>query len=343
MIRQVFNPESVSRLQRTLGKSGRRELARRLEVITASGPLPSDPGSAYNLRRILAEKAALDTYLEAADLCGMLDNETLGKLRDPNPNNYRSARAEALACWFFAGRLGLQVHPRPAGRNGCVLDLRLVRDVGGDVYVEIKAPYVEPPANQGWSGNDACAMVGALQSAQGQFASGQTNLLCIVPEVRVPVAAERNQLVEAFIGQPVMSFKVDVRTGAPVGDTRTVFRPDGRFVRGAKKEFTRVSAVVSIEEVIEEQAHEGKISRRAYEAALARGDERILWAAALEWLQMRYSGDHRLWVGHQVIVLHNPFAECPLDEDLFEGFPQLVVRGDNMVWTDRIDGRHPHQ
>ncbi|MCC7538907.1 MAG: hypothetical protein IT379_21960, partial [Deltaproteobacteria bacterium] len=40
------------------------------------------------------------------------------------------------------------------------------------------------------------------------------------------------------------------------------------------------------------------------------------------------------WVEHAVLVLHNPYAQCALDEAVFKPFPQLVVRGFEMTWTD---------
>jgi hypothetical protein len=33
-------------------------------------------------------------------------------------------------------------------------------------------------------------------------------------------------------------------------------------------------------------------------------------------------------------VVHNPHAQVKLDECVFASFPQLVVRGDRMEWTD---------
>lgn len=37
---------------------------------------------------------------------------------------------------------------------------------------------------------------------------------------------------------------------------------------------------------------------------------------------------------HTALVVHNPYAQLPISEDLFQGLPQLVRRGNQMLWTD---------
>ena len=98
-------------------------LRRRFDVLSASGPYPAERSRRWKLRVLRAEKAALEAYLDAALACGVLDREMLGLLRGPDPDGYRAAVSECMACWVLAAKVRLRVGPRPDGRRGKQLDL----------------------------------------------------------------------------------------------------------------------------------------------------------------------------------------------------------------------------
>jgi len=320
-------------------------LRHRYAVLSAHGPYPSDATAAFRLRCLRAERASWEAYVDAAAATGLLDDDLRGRLCGFDEAGFRSALSECLACWLFAGKLGLKVTPRPAGRRGQVLDLR-VEHSAGPFNVEAKAPRTALPAGTTvWSGNDAQALVACLKDANRQFAEGTTNVLVITPDFKVPVSSDRYQLVQAFIGEFALSFPVNVKTGAAAAEPKNVFLPRGSFVRsrgrrpdGQRDErpaYTRVSAVVCIEERIENPAeHRGRYTSEQVAEAGARGDKRIVYEALYEAMVLARRNAGQLWVEHNVFVLHNPRAQQRLDETVFAAFPQFVVRGDHMEWTD---------
>lgn len=316
-------------------------LRRRYEVLTASGPYPSDPHLRWKVMALRAEKAALEAYLDAARATDVLDDEVLGRLRGSDADGYRSAVAECMACWFFAAKLGMRVGSKPDGRRGRRLDLSAVSELTGDeLHVEVKAPSVEIPPNRHWSGNDSAVLVQCLRAANDQFDEGRANVLVVAPQFRTPIFIERDQLVEAFIGQPVAVVAVALGD-EPAPEPEVVFRPDGHLVRpgkttpaGREPRFTRVSAVVTIEDVLAEKQHASKFTPEQIHETSDRGDNRIIAEVFWEHLARRRRDDHAAWVEHRAFVVHNPFAKTPIDEAVFQSLPQLVRRGSEMRWTD---------
>lgn len=264
----------------------------------------------------------------------------LSRLRGHDAVAYRAAIAECMACWVLAGKLGMPVSSKPSGRNQKVLDwLAEHTPARQSLHVEVKAPFVEAPEDA-WSGSDAPVLVGCMRRANDQFEAGRVNVLIVVPELRTPVYAEREQLVEAFIGQPMITWSVDRKTGGSIGDTRNIFRPDGalvarhRWPAGFSPRFTRLSAVVTIEEFLAEKVHDGAVTAEELADAQRRGDPSVAHRIIHEYFSRSLRPDHAEWIEHHVFVLHNPFAQNPLDEAIFARYPQLVVRGPHMVWTD---------
>jgi hypothetical protein len=138
---------------------------------------------------------------------------------------------------------------------------------------------------------------------------------------------------------------VNVKTGAAVGEPKNVFLPRGSLVRSRGRRpdgqpedrpaYTRVSAVVCIEERIENPAeHRGRYTREQVAEAGARGDERIVNEALWDAIVLTRRNADQLWIDHNVFVLHNPHAQKELDESVFTAFPQFVVRDEHMEWTD---------
>ncbi|MBI4600914.1 MAG: hypothetical protein HY721_03040 [Planctomycetes bacterium] len=251
-----------------------------------------------------AHRAAWEGYLTAAHACGLLDGESRNDLRarltGKDDAGFRSAMAECLACWFFAAKLGLPVEPRPSGRGGSVLEL-LIRLSDGDLHAEVKAPYRELPAGRIGYGDDSDALAKCLEQAEKQFAKGVRNVLFLVPRLRTQVFALSRQLIQAFHGEFRFVAPIDVAKGEAVGPLRPEFFPEGRFLklrRGGKPCYTRVGAVISVEEDIDESP-----------------------------------GDH--WViAHKAMVVHNPEAMDPIPESIWGAYPQLVRRGERIEWTD---------
>jgi len=281
------------------------------DVLTAGGPPPTDALVAERVARRRASRAALDVYVSAADACGLLDRNMVERLRSTEERNYRSARAECVACWLLAGRLGYPVAPVVGGgRDRKQLEFSATTP-HGQLVVEVKASRVDIPKGGSWSGDDFRALEKDMRDASGQFGKGTRNLLVLVPQLRTPVYSDREQL-EKLIGDRVLFVPVATERGVEVPPPHAGFVPRGRFVRFGKTDnttgtrlpaHTRVSAVMSIET--------GLV-----------GDARGV-----------------LYVDHRVVVVHNPNAEQPVDPATFGSYPQLVrVSDTDMAWTDRTEG-----
>jgi hypothetical protein len=343
-IDDIFSPQVLAEYERGLSRT-KGLLRHRHAVLSAHGPYPSDPSAAFRLRCLRAERASWEAYVDAAAATGLLDDDLRGRLRGFDKSGFRSSLSECLACWLFAGKLQLKVTPRPAGRRRKVLDLR-VEHLTRPFDVEAKAPKTEvPEGTTVWCGNDAPTLAGCLKDANEQFAEGTTNVLVVTSEFKVSVSSDRYQLVQAFIGEFALSFPVNVKTGASAGEAKNVFLPRGSFVRsrgrkpdGQRDErpaYTRVSAVVCIEERIENPAeHRGRYTSGQVAEAGARGDERIVYEALYDAVVLARRNADQLWIEHNVFVVHNPRAQRRLDESVFAAFPQFVVRDEHMEWTD---------
>lgn len=173
-LRAVFTSDVIAIWRKNLTP----ELVKRLEILCACGPYPSDPARAAEVRCLRAKKAAWEVYLFTAFACGMFEgnrgNDLRGRLTSTDADDFRSAMAECLVCWFLAGKSKLPVDSEAPGRNGRALDMRLVTDQG-EIGVEVKSPFRErpkpPPGKRGvfWSGDDADKIAEALESANKQF------------------------------------------------------------------------------------------------------------------------------------------------------------------------------
>lgn len=281
-----------------------------VEVLAAGGPPPSDDAYLADVvARRRACKAALDAYVTAADASGLLDANMVERLRSSEERNFRSARAECVACWLLAGKLGYPVAPVVGGgRAGKQVEFTATTP-HGPLTIEVKAPRVDIPPGGIWSGNDADTLATVMREAAGQFGKGRCNVLVIVPQLRTPVYARREQL-ERLIGDRVMFVPVRTDPNGDVPEPHPGFVPRGLLVRPGKDgpngtrlpAHTRVSAVVSIETGLSERGG-------------------------------RWFEDHR------VTVVHNPNADVPVPDATFARFPQLVrVSDEEMVWTDRTEG-----
>lgn len=303
----------------------------RLDVLTAHGSAPSDPDAARQLKRRRARRAAFETYVEAANLCGLLDANMVGRLRSVEERNFRSALSECVACWVFAGMLGYGVSPREGGgRPGKQLEFAVTAPADSFV-VEVKAPTVERPAGNSWSGDDAHVLEAALKDAASQFGKGTKNVLVIAPSLRTSVWSDRDQLVKALIGEPVVIVHVPLDS-ASRGYSKPGFAPRGRLVRPGKMgpdgtrlpAHTRVSTVMVVEVVEAERAELEPLPAESVERQLA------------EWVRRRFSEENAFWPAHRVLVVHNPNADMPISSETFARFPQLVkISETDMAWTDR--------
>lgn len=147
-IDDVFTPEVVASFAATL--DGATPLAKaRYEILTAHGPFPAADRPAYWLRHLRAQRAAWEAYIDAAAATGVLDEDVTQRFRGRNDDNIRSAHAECLAAWFFAGKrgyaltppvsvkavvafvVGLRVDPcRELARDSFLISLRVEEDLG---------------------------------------------------------------------------------------------------------------------------------------------------------------------------------------------------------------------
>jgi hypothetical protein len=346
-MRDVFTYQVLSSWRGSQAPSP--ELAFRLQVVEAHGPYPCDPQKADSLRSLRALKAAWETYLCAAFASSMFVGEKgkdlLGRLRGMDDDGFRSAMAECMVCWFFAGRMRLPVTPNAEGRGSRNLEFRIITGDGG-IGVEVKAPFREAPmplpgkSTACWVGDDADKITQCLEAANRQFDKNGPNLLAITPRLRMRVFSQRRDLVKAIYGDSKIVVPINIQTGEP-GPTGVEFFPDGKFLNttrpGGKPMkadglpgYRRISAVVTIEEkIVEAHPYPSPF------ALLAREHLDEIWPIWKRENRLHYSSDNRKWVEHDVLVLHNPFAYHPVSSVMWEDIPQFVEVDGEMKWTDK--------
>jgi hypothetical protein len=243
-----------------------------------------------------ARRAAWCSYVVHADAAGLLDRDLAERLTSESDDDFRGALAECLAVWFFAQRLDVTLR-RHVGSGGDF-------EAEGPLRFEVKSPYV-PVFGNTISGDDAEALGASIKKAGKQLEPGLANIVVIVPMLRTPVWMDRHQLVKATLGEWTMAVSVGMSPGAAAVEPEPVFLQEGKLAKlfpagdGTMKALhRRVAAVVVIEEEL-----------------------RVVAAKPV--------------VDHLVHAVHNPFATREAPERLFKGYPQLVVRGEGMLWTDR--------
>lgn len=258
-LRWVFTPEVVARLARAGGCS--ELLLYRLGAITHPPESRSSPWQCSLCWRQHCWETYLQTALDSGQFEGDNGNDLLSRLRGRDDAGFRSAMAECVAAWFFEESLDLRIGRRPEGRGSRKLDLLLYGIDGERVCVEVKAPRPEPPPERGPGvrvkvGDDADALVSALDQANKQFEKETQNLLVIVPQLFLSVFECRYQFFRAFYGEEKISIPLDATKGGPAGPPTVVFSPEGRLLKTYRSDglrlpaprFTRVGGVLCLEE-----------------------------------------------------------------------------------------------
>jgi hypothetical protein len=300
----VFTPEVVADLQQRQAKSPTDLLNWRLAILQAGGLDPSRLN-----QELRAFKAAWEAYLTAAFTIGLFDGkhgaDLRARLAGPDDINFLSAISECFAAWYLAGHRRLQLLGRPAGQGKRCLEFSIVC-VGGNINVEVKAPY-RPLTPEFFWGDDSDLLEGALLAASKQFAKGQRNLLVVHPRLRLSIFPQfRIPLERAFVGEEVIRIPIDPRTGGPAGPTTMVFKESGRLlkrwrqpppVRLPQPRYTRVSALLCLNEYEEN----GEVKSRA-------------------------------------LFVHNPNAERPLPREMWRGIPEFFRDGYRWRWSDEEQG-----
>lgn len=301
-IDRIFNASVLARLERIRRAPGPRfdsagdRFRRRHEALAAV--------SATTASFWRALRSAWAEYLDAADACGLLkDTELVSALTGDDDDAFRAALAECTTAWYLTAVVGLNLLPKPDGKTRKNIDFRATGP-GLEFDVEVKAPHV-PIMNQVFCGSDAEAIVASIKKAGAQFQKGHPNLLVLVPNLRTPINMDRDQLVNAAIGDWAISVPISLELETDQRPSEMVFVQNGKLARLFSKpdgttstDHTRISAVMSIEEI------------------MFPADD---WSVKLE---------------HRVFVVHNPFAATPLHPSVLGDVPQLVPGEGGMHWTD---------
>jgi hypothetical protein len=320
-LREVLCPEVI---ERWVEAASTPELVERLQIATARRELPEHPVVRRRVRFLLARRVAWDAYLCAADVHGLLDSELIERLRSLDPDKFRPALAECTVAWYLSARLDLSLAPRPAGRNRRVLELA-IKEAAGDISVEVKSPSMpERPAQAAAVPPERAEFEWALRKANRQFPKSGRNLLIVVPRRQSMFTTLEHELVRALIGEHVISFAVDRKTGGAIGDTKTEFWSTGRLTRGEQPVYTRVSAVMCLEEF---PVTRFPSAAELYFVQGARASHTLNEAAARE-----FADQNSVRMDHAVVVVHNPNAREAIAPELFGAARQLVVAPGGMRW-----------
>ena len=289
-----------------------RELQFHLDILTTKRSCSLNSDIKIRKKYNLAIKRAWEKYLESAKKNNLLqvDNQEIVKrLKQLVSDNFRPAMSECMACWFFDKKLKLPIIPKPPGKDGKILDMGVTIN-GQNVGIEVKAPH-RPIQIGAWTGDDSDSIEEALAQSNKQFSDECPNILVIVPSLRTSMYSNRRPMITALLGEEVLEFDVDKKTGSAVSEPRAEMVPDGKFTKPIKRDhspgYTRTSAVVVIEESMQEKTI------------------RIFG---------RYFIISYILV-HHVLAFHNPFAKYTISQKLFGKWPQLVREDSYMVWTDK--------
>jgi len=269
-LRRVFDDRTCRKLRQKAANSP--DAAYIVSVLDVQGDTPSsnEPHIREKNRKVLA---SWDAYLSASEAIGMFDGQEgrdlKARLRSGKDPNFRAAMAECCAAWYLAGPNRQQLKPRPLGRTGKVLEFEFTS--GGDsVYVEVKAPY-SPIVDTVWVGDDSGKLENVLAAANRQFDTGVRNLLVLVPRVRIPVYQSRGQLAKALFAEPILSVPINsgIDNGGPdpvhnttiqSGSFLMTRRANGQpFKKSGGPRFTRLSAVLTIEEFLGGESIEHRV------------------------------------------------------------------------------------
>jgi hypothetical protein len=150
-----------------------------------------------------------------------------------------------------------------------------------------------------WFGDDTQVLANALDEANKQFAPSNRNILVLVPALRSRVAAQRYQLIKAFLGEQKIVIPVSPSPLDTPQPARLEFLPEGKFLRlwGLTPRFTRVSAVVCVEPRLVDE-------------------------------------DAAVYMEHDALVLHNPYASVAASPANFGQCPQFLREGEYLRWSD---------
>jgi hypothetical protein len=285
--KQVFTPEVISRLSRY--SPGSSSLGFRISVL--------DGGTNDSERK----RALWSDWLECARSSGLLylesRDELVARLTGVNDDNFRSALAECMACFFLVRDLGICIEAHPIGRNRRVLEFAAHCGAGTLLNFEVKSPRsTKSFAAQGGSIASAVdpslavePLQQALEQANKQFAPNRANVLVLaLPEVGEEfwcLSWETQILVQAFYGHELLVTQ-------PCRSSSSIFQPSGKFLKRAQgvPRFTRIGAVICVEDI---------------------------------------PPYPRL----QAVVLHNPHAIFPISEAIWKDCRQLIARSGEMRWN----------
>lgn len=253
-------------------------------------------------------RQAWRAYLNAAQCCGILDADVESRLRHDR-KGYWSAVAECMACWYFKEKLaplGFSVEAakppvrtfsqRDGTARESVPEMKVRLPRGGVAYVEVKSTWPGVPFAK-------LALVDGMigdvvKKVEGCLDAAYSQLpsghLNIVFIVTPTVPFLRDALVTALVGRQELSRTINIETGE-LGQVERVIHDTGAMVKPiqGKRPYTRVGAIVCVVEN-----------------------------------PLAPSG-----MGYEELVVHNPFAACPLAEDIWGTIPQFLARR-YYYWSD---------
>lgn len=237
-------------------------------------------------------------YIEYAECKDFLDTDLRMRLTSPDDAQFRGAMAECMSHWYFATQLNCALRRNPSTDGGA----DFIAD--DDMYIEVKAPYV-PVTNKTWSGDDADELKKCVMKAGKQFKTGPTNVVVLVPLLRMPVYDHRDQLVTALVGEHAWRYAISIDSADSADDVTDVFIQKGKLAKLIRQpngnvttDLTRVSAVVTLETVV--------------------------WPR------------EEMKLDYEVRVVHNPSATSPLTADIFRAHPQLLSYDEGLGWSDKV-------
>jgi hypothetical protein len=283
------------------------------EIQRKIGPTALQGGTYYFLKGTgegaLIRQTEFRKYLEFGKIHGLLDAHMVSRLRSVYIETLLQARNELMAAWFFGTQAGFPVKPRPSGNRNSVGEVALTVQGCQDIYVEVKSPILEIP-NQTWMGDDESTVRKNIRKAKKQIPiDGRPTLIVLAGRLRSAISAvEQNGIFKALYGEQLFTWPIN--NGGERVEAQPQWLHNGLFQPNFNK---RISAVAVLDDIVSSPFLDNILFQREVNKNLPMNE-------------LHYSFQ----------VLHNPYANWPIDGKVFGKWKQFVGKEDcsGMEWRE---------
>lgn len=287
ILSEIFTDRIVERLRKSAADS--LDVDFRFRVLSLADTNIAYSNSAPEQQLYFRTRQRWNLWIAAAASAGLFEQphgpELRSRLTGVDSNGFRSALAECMTCWALSSELGLQIQPRPCGRDGRILEFA-ADTPQGEVFFEVKSPRfrgsalftsetdtmrsaAEPVSRTPESAEGkrvremrtykdsgalrvysaALAMRAALRAANRQFAPARRNILVLAsPQIH----SCSDALYEQWPASLVRAFYGEHHVMTTESDAgASQLSTEGNFLKqpGGVPRYTRISAAIGLQDL----------------------------------------------------------------------------------------------